>query len=158
VKLRHVWTAGSRREKEEARLHEFCLVGWYSMTLNANGDAVTCCILQDHKTAVLGSIHAAGLEAIWNAPAYVRFRAELREIMARRGQIQDSSNSCIVEDLCSQKDACPNRSYYWAGDLAFRRKFHQTVEALPRPEGAPFATLPGESARPNLRLPALPVR
>lgn len=159
VKLKHLWTAGSRRAAEDARLHEFCLVGWYSMTVNANGDAVTCCILQDHKTAVLGSIHSSGLEAIWNAPPYARFRSELREIMARRGAVGDFGHSCVVEDLCAQKDACPNRSYYWAGDLEFRRSFHDMVEELPRPEGDAFASLTGGTPRlPVVRSPALPVR
>ena len=60
---------------------------------------------------------------------------ELREIVARRGAVGDFGHSCVVEDLCAQKDACPNRSYYWAGDLEFRRSFHQMVEELPRPEG-----------------------
>ena len=61
-------------------LHEFCLVGWYGTTLNANGDAVTCCILQDHPTAVLGNIHRRTLGEIWHGEGYERFRAELREI------------------------------------------------------------------------------
>ena len=154
VRLRHLLTAGARREAEAARLHEFCLVGWYSMTINANGDAVTCCILQDHKTAVLGSVHGASLEEIWNGPAYERFRRELREIMARRGAVEDFTHSCVVESVCAQKDACPNRSYYWSGDLDFRREFHRTVEALPGPAGAPFATLPGGT--PRTRLPVRP--
>jgi len=160
IKLRHLLTAGARREAESARLHEFCLVGWYSATVNANGDAVTCCILQDHKTAVLGSVHSASLSAIWNGPAFARFRAELREIMARRGAIPagDFAHSCVIEPLCAQKDACPNRSYYWAGDLAFRRDFHRMVEALPAPEGEPFAGLTGGTPRLPVRQPALPVR
>jgi MoaA/NifB/PqqE/SkfB family radical SAM enzyme len=161
IKLRHTLTAGARREAESARLHEFCLVGWYSMTVNANGDAVTCCILQDHKTAVLGNVHAASLAEIWNGSAFARFRAELREIMARRGSIAagDFGRSCVVEPLCAQKDACPNRSYYWANDLAFRREFHRMVEALPRPEGEAFAQLTGGNPRQApARLPALPVR
>jgi MoaA/NifB/PqqE/SkfB family radical SAM enzyme len=161
IRLRHTLTAGAKREAESARLHEFCLVGWYSMTVNANGDAVTCCILQDHKTAVLGSVHAASLAEIWNGPLFARFRAELREIMARRGAIAagDFGRSCVIEPLCAQKDACPNRSYYWANDLAFRREFHRMVETLPRPEGDPFAELTGGNPRPKpARLPALPVR
>jgi hypothetical protein len=130
------------------------------MTVNANGDAVTCCILQDHKTAVLGSVNASGLGEIWNAGAYARFRGELREIMARRGALSgaDFARSCVIEPLCAQKDACPNRSYYWAGDLPFRREFHRMVEALPRPTGDAFATLAGGVARLPVRQPALPVR
>lgn len=154
VKLQHALDAGARRAKAAGELHEFCLVGWYSMTVNANGDAVTCCILQDHKSAVLGSIHASSLSEIWLGSAYDRFRRELREIMARRGKVDDFSHSCAVEGLCAQKDACPNRSYYWSDDLEFRREFHQTVEAMPAPEGEPFAML--EGGVPRLRLPVLP--
>ncbi|HEY1252892.1 MAG TPA: radical SAM protein [Thermoanaerobaculia bacterium] len=161
TRLRHIAAGGARRAAESARLHEFCLVGWYSMTVNANGDAVTCCILQDHGTAVLGSIHGSSLGEIWNGAAYARFRGELREIMARRGAVEggDFARSCSVEPLCAQKDACPNRSYYWAGDLPFRREFHAVVEALPRPEGDAFAGLTGGRPRSApTRLPALPVR
>jgi radical SAM protein with 4Fe4S-binding SPASM domain len=151
--------AGARRARQAAELHEFCLVGWYSMTVNANGDAVTCCILQDHKNAVLGSIHASSLAEIWRGPAYERFRRELREIMARRGDVDGFSHACMVEGLCAQKDACPNRSYYWSDDLDFRREFHETVEAMAAPEGEPFASLPGGNPRPSVtRSPALPVR
>jgi len=159
LRLRHTLAGGARRERESARLHEFCLVGWYSITVNANGDAVTCCILQDHKTAVLGSIHRASLAEIWSGPAYERFRRELREIMARRGSVSDFTHACAIEELCAQKDACPNRSYYWAGDLGFRRRFHRVVEGLPETVGPAFAALPGGSPRlPVARSPALPVR
>jgi hypothetical protein len=80
--------------------------------------------------------------------------------MARRGAIPagDFAHSCVIEPLCAQKDACPNRSYYWAGDLAFRRDFHRMVEALPAPEGEPFARLTGGTPRLPVRQPALPVR
>jgi MoaA/NifB/PqqE/SkfB family radical SAM enzyme len=152
VKLRHLFDREGRRARSVSGLHEFCLVGWYSMTLNANGDAVTCCILQDHPTAVLGSIHQASLGEIWFGGAYERFRAELAEIMARRGAVADFSRSCAVESVCAEKGACPTRSYYWAGDADFRRKFHRVVEAMPVPAGSAFATLPGSPA------PRLPVR
>jgi hypothetical protein len=123
--------------------------------------AVTCCIPQDHKTAVLGSVHSASLSEIWLGPSYARFRAELREVMARRGEIAgaDLARSCVIEPLCAQKDACPNRSYYWTGDLAFRRQFHRMVEELSVPEGDAFAGITGGMPRENpSRLPALPVR
>ncbi len=151
TKLKHVLDREGRETRALAPLHEFCLVGWYSMTLNANGDAVTCCILQDHPTAVLGSIHKSSLAEIWFGEAYSRFRAELSEIMARRGEVADFSSGCSVQGVCAEKGACPTRSYYWAGDADFRRKFHDTVEAMPRPSGPPFATLP--AGRPSARLP-----
>jgi molybdenum cofactor biosynthesis enzyme MoaA len=151
VKLRHLLDAEGRRARSVAGLHEFCLVGWYSMTLNANGDAVTCCILQDHPTAVLGSIHSSTLSEIWHGEPYARFRAELSEIMARRGAITEFSRSCAVEGVCAEKGACPTRSYYWEADAPFRRRFHEMVESMPVPAGEPFATLPGAPA------PRLPV-
>jgi MoaA/NifB/PqqE/SkfB family radical SAM enzyme len=150
VKLRHLFDPAARSARSVAGLHEFCLVGWYSMTLNANGDAVTCCILQDHPGAVLGSIHKETLEEIWRGPAYGRFRGELSEIMARRGAVSDFSASCSVESVCAEKGACPTRSYYWGGDAPFRRRFHEIVEAMPRPAGEPFATLSGSPASPRL--------
>jgi hypothetical protein len=80
--------------------------------------------------------------------------------MARRGAIPpgEFARSCVIEPLCAQKDACPNRSYYWTGDLAFRREFHRMVEELPVPEGEAFAGITGGTPRPPVRLPALPVR
>ena len=62
----------------------------------------------------------------------------------------DVSRSCAVEGVCAEKGACPTRSYYWGGDAEFRRRFHEAVEAMPVPEGEPFATLPGTSTRPRL--------
>ena len=149
VKLRHLFNARGRRARAVSGLHEFCLVGWYSMTLNANGDAVTCCILQDHPSAVLGSIHSSSLPEIWHGEPYERFRAELSEIMARRGEVSDFTRSCAVEGVCAEKGACPTRSYYWEDDAPFRRRFHEVVEGMPRPAGEPFATL-GGSAGPRL--------
>jgi MoaA/NifB/PqqE/SkfB family radical SAM enzyme len=157
VKLAHLMDGGARRAKETAALHEFCLVGWYSMTVNANGDAVTCCILQDHKGAVLGNIGASSLAEIWAGPAYERFRVELREIMARQGRVANFEHACSVVGICAEKDACPNRSYYWSGDTDFRKDFHEVVEAMAPSPGEAFATLPGKPAT-ALRLPALPVR
>ncbi len=160
VKLRHLFDAGGRRAREAAALHEFCLVGWYSMTVNANGDAVTCCILQDHRSAVLGNIQASPLAAIWAGPAYERFRAELREIMARRGRVSDLGHACSVVGICAEKDACPNRSYYWSDDADFRERFHRMVEGMAVPAGEPFAGLPGGRtwALPVFGTRALPVR
>ncbi len=146
MKVRHLLDREGREARDVASLHEFCLVGWYSMTLNANGDAVTCCILQDHPTAVLGSIHRSSLAEIWFGEAYARFRAELSEIMARRGEVAAFSSSCSVQGVCAEKGACPTRSYYWADDSDFRRRFHDMVEAMPRPSGPPFATLSGGRA------------
>jgi MoaA/NifB/PqqE/SkfB family radical SAM enzyme len=160
IKWKQLVLPGAREARESAALHEFCLVGWYSMTLIANGDAVTCCILQDHKSAVLGNVHSQTLSEIWSGSAYERFRAELREIMARRGAVGDFSGACSVEGICAQKNVCPNRSYYWSDDLPFRREFHRMVEGLPAPDGEPFATLPGGRAGllPTHHGAALPVR
>ncbi len=151
VKLRHLFDPASRRARVAGELHEFCLVGWYSMTINANGDAVTCCILQDHRSAVLGNVGRSSLSEIWSGAAYERFRGELREIMARRGRISDFGHACAVEGVCAEKGACPARSHYWGSDLAFRREFHRIVEEMEAPAGAPFAALTG--GRPAARLP-----
>jgi len=158
-KARRLLDRKARRARQATAYHEFCLVGWYSMTISANGDAVTCCILQDHRTAVLGNVHRSELSEIWNGSAYARFRAELTEIMARRGEVDGFDDACHVESLCARKDACPNRSYYWEDDLGFRRRFHSVVEKMPAPVGEPFINLPGDASRrlPVLR-PATPVR
>ncbi len=150
-RARQLLDGKARQARRATALHEFCLVGWYSTTVNASGDAVTCCILQDHKTAVLGNIHQQNLSQIWCGPAYERFRAELREIMARRGAVGDFSHACAVEGVCAEKGACPSRSYYWADDAAFRREFHEAVEDMTAPEGAPFAALAKDA--PRTRLP-----
>jgi MoaA/NifB/PqqE/SkfB family radical SAM enzyme len=153
TKIRRVLTRGRRREREASSLHEFCLVGWYSTTINANGDVVTCCILQDRKGAVLGNIASDSLTAIWHGEAYGRFRAELREIMARRGDIGSPGHALCVESICAEKGACPARSYYWAQDLPFRRAFHASVEGMEAPAGEPFATL---GSAPSRSLPIHP--
>ena len=121
---------GERASPALAALHEFCLIGWYSTVVNANGDVVPCCILQDRKTAVLGNIHRESLREIWNGDAYGRFRRELLAIMARRGSMDALEGACVVEDVCVKKDACPNRSFYWAGDGKFRRRFDETVRRM----------------------------
>ena len=154
VKLAHLVDGSGRRAREAAALHEFCLVGWYSMTVNANGDAATCCILQD---TVLGNVIGSSLAEVWSGSAYERFRGELREIMARQGRVDTFDHACSVAGICAQKDACPNRSYYWSDDTDFRKDFHRVVESLPAPPGAPFTTLPGKPLA-AARLPALPVR
>lgn len=160
VKVRHVLDPAARRARATAELHEFCLVGWYSMTVNANGDAVTCCILQDRAGAVLGNVGQNSLADVWSSPAYARFRAELREIMSRRGRVDEFNLACSVEGICAEKDACPNRSYYWSGDADFRKDFHRVVEAMAPPLGTAFATLPGKTPAllPTLQPPALPAR
>jgi len=120
-----------------SKLHEFCLIGWYATSINANGDVVPCCILQDRKNAVLGNIHRQTLREVWEGRAYRRFREELADIMARRGVKSDFTGACVVEEVCVKKEACPNRSFYWSDDAAFRRRFHRLVEELPEPAAAP---------------------
>lgn len=100
--------SGARRGRAARELHEFCLVGWYSMTLNANGDVVACCILQDRRSAVLGNVGRSSLREIWSGPAYRRFRRELAEIMARKGEVSDFGHACAVEGVCAEKGACPD--------------------------------------------------
>ena len=138
-----------RESRKLSSLHEFCLIGWYSTAINANGDVVPCCILQDRKSAVLGNIRDRRLREVWEGPAYRRFRAELREIMARRGAGLPSG-ACVVEEVCVGKGLCPNRSFYWADDAPFRRKFHQMVEEMPAPD------TPGRSRAPRTLLPNYP--
>ena len=157
VKYRQLFDSEARRARKASALHEFCLVGWYSMTVNANGDAATCCILQDHT---LGNVATRSLAEIWGGPAYERFRAELREIMARRGRVGGLGHACSVAGVCSEKGACPTRSYYWGGDLEFRSEFHRLVEGMTAPPGEPFASLPGgrPAGLPVHPAPALPIR
>lgn len=155
VKWREIFDPGARKASEVASLHEFCFAGWYSMAVNANGDAVTCCILQDRPSAVLGNIHRQSLEEIWNGPAYGRFRGELREIMARKGKVPGFEHACSVVGICAETGACPVRSYYWNDDVVFRRNFHRMVEGLEAPGGEPFATLPRGGSL-SLPLPSHP--
>jgi radical SAM protein with 4Fe4S-binding SPASM domain len=157
VKWRQVADRRGRERAAASHLHEFCLIGWYSTTINANGDVVACCILQDRKNAVLGNIHRNTLSEIWHGPAYERFRSELREIMARRGSVQDFGNACVVEEVCARKGACPNRSFYWGDDPPFRRRFHDLVERMPAATDEPFSAAGGSAAQTApLRLPAYP--
>ena len=156
VKLRQIRTRGRRRERENATLHEFCLVGWYSTAINANGDVVTCCILQDRKSAVLGNIGAQPLSEIWFGEAYDRFRSELREIMERRGEVRSYGRARCVESICAEKGSCPNRSFYWADDFPFRRRFDAAVEAMRAPDGEPFSTLAPAGPRSLPLHPAAP--
>ncbi|MGH9442280.1 MAG: radical SAM/SPASM domain-containing protein [Thermoanaerobaculia bacterium] len=156
VKWKGVFGREERELRETASLHEFCLVGWYSATVNANGDVVPCCVLQDRKTAVLGNLNERSLSEVWNGEGYERLRAELRELMARRGEVSEFDGACFVEGICARKGECPNRSYYWTRDPAFRRRFHRVVEGMEPPSGSPFA---GAGARPHsAELPAFPAR
>ncbi len=161
IRFRQLLDPQTRARRRTSKFHEFCLAGWYGMTLNANGDAVTCCILQDHKSAILGNIHRQSLSEIWLGEDYRRFREELTEIMARRGDVSDFSGACHVEGLCAKKGACPSRSWYWQGDVHFRRAFHTAVEGLAAPpEGLPFASLEktNRSRLPSVSGSALPIR
>ena len=142
-----------RARREVQDLDEYCLVGWYSTTINANGDVVPCCILQDRRSAVLGNLNEAPLGEIWRSERYERFRSELREIMARRGAIHDFSRACVVEGQCAAKGECPNRSFYWNDDVAFRRRFHENVLRLAPASGEPFAAISPAAGLSRHRLP-----
>ena len=154
VKWKELFDRGERELRDTASLHEFCLVGWYSATVNANGDVVPCCVLQDRKTAVLGNLNKQTLSEVWHGEPYERLRAELRELMARRGEVSEFGGSCFVEGICAKKGECPNRSYYWTKDPDFRRRFHRMVEGMEPPEGAPFVAA-GERPFPAV-LPVFP--
>ena len=156
VKWKGLFDRGERELRDTASLHEFCLVGWYSATVNANGDVVPCCVLQDRKSAVLGNLNERTLAEVWHGEPYERLRAELRELMARRGEVSEFGGSCFVEGICAKKGECPNRSYYWTKDPDFRRRFHRMVEEMEPPDGAPFSSA-GERPFPAV-LPVFPAR
>lgn len=142
------WRRGETGNGRVSALHEFCLVGWYSTVVNANGDVLPCCILQDRKRAVLGNVHEGTLAEVWSGARYAGFREELREIMARRGEIEDVSGACVVEEVCVKKNSCPNRSFYWAGDAPFRRRFDRMVRSMSTQREEPGAKRPA-TASPN---------
>jgi radical SAM protein with 4Fe4S-binding SPASM domain len=160
IKWRELFDPADRLRRSVERLHEYCLIGWYSATITARGDVFPCCILQDQPSAALGNLNEGSLSAIWFGPGFGRLRKELTEIMARRGEVGDFSRACVVQALCARKGACPNRSYYWTGDAPFRKRFHQTVESLERPDVAPFSGLDPfvRADSSGRRLPSLPVR
>ncbi len=157
VKWKGLFDRGERELRETASLHEFCLVGWYSATVNANGDVVPCCVLQDRKTAVLGNLNERSLSEIWHGKPYERLRTELRELMARRGEVREFGGACFAEEICAKKGECPSRSSYWTKDTAFRRQFHGMVERMEPPAGAPFEGATPLSPGPP-GLPVLPAR
>ena len=132
------------------------------MTVNASGDAVTCCILQDHKSSVLGNVHSQTLQEIW---AGRRLRTFSRASCARSWRAAARSGisraRCSVEGICAQKDVCPNRSYYWSDDLDFRRQFppdRRGAAPCPRARRSRRFRAAGQDSVPPITLPPLPVR
>jgi len=60
-----------------------CLVPWFSTYITAKGKVLPCCFLTD-EDHVLGNIHEADFQTIWNGEKYQEFRRQLRE---GRGQL-----------------------------------------------------------------------
>ena len=55
-----------------------CLVPWFSTYITAKGKVLPCCFLTD-EDHVLGNIHEADFQTIWNGEKYQEFRRQLRE-------------------------------------------------------------------------------
>ncbi len=156
-RLRRMTSLRDLRRRRAQELSEFCLIGWYSAVIDARGNVTPCCMLQDRPDAVLGNILEAPFSEVWRGERFERLRRELREIMARRGEVANFGHACLVEEKCAAEGACPNRSFYWNDDVAFRKAFHRFAGGLSAPPGEPFAALPPAGLPSGAKGRSLPV-
>ena len=107
-----------RVDAQVAGLDESCLIGWHSLVIRTNGVVAPCCILQ---SAILGDIRTQSLREVWFGEPYAAFRRELARIRRDGDAWQhDAAGDRTVTPLCGGNE-CPIRSFYYSGDVAFRR-------------------------------------
>lgn len=107
---------------------EYCLMGWYSMTIAATGKVYPCCNFVGLPNKIVGNIHQQTIHQIWNGPEYEAFRLEFRRLMILRGEMEHSRKyDRFVEPYCIQHRACP-----WGWCLARPETYQKLAQRIER--------------------------
>jgi MoaA/NifB/PqqE/SkfB family radical SAM enzyme len=123
--------------EEVAPLHaiEYCYIGWYSMTIQGNGDVHACCyLMNDDRIAPLGNLNHQSVQEVWRGPGYQKFRQEMRTAMlfSEKTPFQQRRFKC-TQPACWEHDQCP-LSYLMATPDFYRRA-HEHLETLRKKPG-----------------------
>jgi radical SAM protein with 4Fe4S-binding SPASM domain len=66
---------GFSHESRRPRPFLNCLQPWEYVQVSVEGDLLPCCaIVGSDKASVMGNLHEAGFETLWNGPRYAEFR------------------------------------------------------------------------------------
>ncbi len=115
-------------ERQEKRRTEYCLMGWYSMTIAATGLVFPCCNFVGLPDKVTGDIGRQSLAEIWEGADYEAFRREFRRLIVLEGNLEHTAKyDRFVEPVCIAHRECP-----WAWCLASGEFYGRLGEAVAR--------------------------
>lgn len=110
---------------------EYCNVGWYSLTLVANGDVYPCCNFTCSPQKTVGNIHNEPLQAIWKGERMQAFRSEMRHLLLTAADKESlPQQPCFIDPICVERAACPINFYLSSPD--FYGRVHDWAENGPR--------------------------
>lgn len=105
---------------DDPRRVEFCYMGWYSATISSDGAVYPCCNFVGQPDKVVGNLHEAGLDAIWQGPPMQRMRREFRNLALLGGHMEHSCRTQrFTEPTCIARRQCPMA--YYLCDAPFYR-------------------------------------
>ena len=109
-----------------SKYENYCFYGWYSITVNGEGNVYPCCTLMQSGYPPLGNINEQSLDEIWNGPEYGRFREELVEIIQRKGKLlYDPRRHKYIRQTCIDPFCCDMKWMYFIHDSDFYRRYGQ---------------------------------
>ncbi len=119
--------------RESEKRTEYCLMGWYSMTVAATGLVFPCCNFVGLPEKVTGDISNQSLQSIWAGPDYELFRREFRRLIVLQGDMEHSQKyDRFIEPMCIAHRECP-----WAWCLASESFYDRLDEAATRETSTP---------------------
>lgn len=87
--------------------HEYCYIGWYSMTLHGSGKVFPCCFLQTVPGITgMGNVLEQSVEDIWYGPFYRNIRHQLRSIALKRGNDKNIGEYENLYGGCQMRNQC----------------------------------------------------
>jgi MoaA/NifB/PqqE/SkfB family radical SAM enzyme len=124
----HVVGNGTVEEAWPTRRTEYCLMGWYTMTVAATGKVFPCCNFVGLEGKVMGRLGGESLGAIWRGERYEAFRNEFRRLMLLRGHMEHSPRyDEYIEPYCIAHRECP-----WGWCLARPEFYGRLAQKLDR--------------------------
>ncbi len=135
-------TAGSFREENGG-----CFFGWYTITVRGNGDLYPCCMLMNPDYEPLGNAREGSIASHWTGPKFRRLRAEMREVLLRRGKVFFSPTRFrALKKQCVEPHACWLKNNYFRGDETFYAELGEALDRVRKRE-VRFGRSPRQFAR-----------
>jgi MoaA/NifB/PqqE/SkfB family radical SAM enzyme len=112
-----------------------CFFAWYTAAITGTGDVRPCCLMLSESVKPLGNVNKSSMTEIWHGPEFQLMRAEMREVLLRKGKIDYSPERFqILKEPCVNQGLCWLKNMYFRGDEEFYAELATALDEARRKE------------------------